>query len=590
MKKSNKRNLNYLRLTFQWSALVLLAYMVVRLFADKDYIADFEAYCPFGGIQALSSYLVTNTLACTMTSLQIAMGLALITGVVIFSKLFCAYICPLGTFTEWIGLTGEKFKVRFTIKGFADRALRTFKYVLLFITFYFTIETSELFCKKFDPYYAAFSGFSSDVNITFAITAIILLVFGSLFIRQAWCKYLCPLGAITNIFANFILFILLIGIYLILIMVFKFHISWIWLLSAITVLSFLNEVLLLKFNIFPILKVTRNPDKCTLCRKCDKVCPLAIKVTDSVKVKHIDCHLCCDCINECPEKNVLQINKKNLRWLPPAAIILLTVTAIWLSSVTEIPTISEQWGTKQQKENAGIYLQHGLKNIKCYGSSVSFAEQMKKLKGVIGIETYVSSKTVKVFYDPSIVNSEKIKEAIFSPSAVILNEPSENKIGVAELKIENYFDTYDEYYFTSLLSANPDIYAFSTTFGEPVNGKIYFNPQKLKISKIIKIIESPEIKIKDDETENIQKLNFKVKHANENPTIISLQDFFMDMIKPMDDKFNKFSTYKPNELSIYKINLPIFNKEISENLLFLESHLSNNDGIVGFKTIYNKAG
>ena len=86
------------------------------------------------------------------------MGVALFIGIVLFSRLFCGYICPLGTISEWIGKLGDRMKVRITLKGFADYALRFLKYALLFITFYFTLKSSELFCKKFDPYYGAVSG------------------------------------------------------------------------------------------------------------------------------------------------------------------------------------------------------------------------------------------------------------------------------------------------------------------------------------------------------------------------------------------------------------------------------------------------
>ena len=37
--------------------------------------ADVEAYCPFGGLQALGSYLVNNSLACTMSMTQIMVGI-----------------------------------------------------------------------------------------------------------------------------------------------------------------------------------------------------------------------------------------------------------------------------------------------------------------------------------------------------------------------------------------------------------------------------------------------------------------------------------------------------------------------------------
>ncbi|HCT70424.1 MAG TPA: hypothetical protein DF409_04575, partial [Bacteroidales bacterium] len=56
------RKKNYYRLTLQWIIVTLLAYMLVRPFVDRSYVADFEAYCPFGGLQALSSFLANNSL------------------------------------------------------------------------------------------------------------------------------------------------------------------------------------------------------------------------------------------------------------------------------------------------------------------------------------------------------------------------------------------------------------------------------------------------------------------------------------------------------------------------------------------------
>lgn len=580
--KSKKRN--YFRIALQWVIIVLLGYMLLRPLVDAQYVADFESYCPFGGLQAISSYLVSNTLACSMTSIQIAMGLALLLSIIIFSKLFCSYICPIGTFTEWLGKLGEKLKVRYTVKGFADRALRILKYALLFLTFYFTINSSELFCKKFDPYYAAFSGFATDVVVLYAIIALVAVVLGSFFIRQAWCKYLCPLSAATNTFANFILFAILIGIYLLLVLVFKLHIGWIWPLAAITGLAFLKEAFMLKVEVFPLLKVTRNPDTCTLCRKCDNVCPMAIKVSESGRVNHIDCHLCGDCIVECPEKDVLRINRRNIRWVPPVAVILLIAAAFWFASVTEIPTINERWGTPEQLENAKVYEQSGLKNIKCFGSSMSFAEQMKEVNGVLGVETFVGSHTVKVFYDPAQLTEEAIKKAIFTPSTVIFNAPAVKEIGVMDVKIQNYFDSYDEYYLELLLSANTSICGFSTAFGEPVSAKIYFDPAKLTIEKIIEIIETPEITIKKKKGDAIQELNFKAESSGSKAATISTKDFFESMIKPMDDKFNKFENYKAEELSVYEISISPLNQETIDQLSYLESHLSNDEGVVAFKT------
>ena len=112
---------NYYRITLQWGIFALLIYMLLRPLLDKNYIPDFEAYCPFGGMQSLASYFSVHSLACSMTTVQIALGIALILAVVLFSKLFCSYICPIGTFTEWMGTLGRKAKMHITLTGNADR-------------------------------------------------------------------------------------------------------------------------------------------------------------------------------------------------------------------------------------------------------------------------------------------------------------------------------------------------------------------------------------------------------------------------------------------------------------------------------------
>jgi len=139
MAHKKKNPLNYYRITLQWGVFALLLYMLLRPLLDKSYSPDFEAYCPFGGMQSLASYFSSHSLACSMTTIQIALGIALLLAVILLSKLFCSYICPIGTFTEWMGKLGRKFKVHITIKGKTDKILRLLKYVLLFITFYFTV-------------------------------------------------------------------------------------------------------------------------------------------------------------------------------------------------------------------------------------------------------------------------------------------------------------------------------------------------------------------------------------------------------------------------------------------------------------------
>jgi NAD-dependent dihydropyrimidine dehydrogenase PreA subunit len=582
-----KKPLNYIKLTLQWAILLLIAWVLLRPLWDTAYVSDLEVYCPFGGMQALSTYLVSGTLACTMTTLQIFMGLALIIAAILFSKLFCGYLCPLGTLTEWIGKAGNKFKVRYTLKGFADRVLRILKYIFLFLTFYFTISSSELFCKKYDPYFAATSGFSSDVVMLYALIAIAMLVLGSFFITQAWCKYLCPLSAATNIFSNFILFIGITAIYIVLVLLVHMHISWIWLLAAYTTCGFLSEAFTLRLWFFPLFKVTRNPDTCTLCRKCDKACPMAIKVSESGRVSHIDCHLCCDCIVKCPEKGVLKINRKPLRWLPPVIIVILITAGILFSSKFEVPTISQMWGSEQQMKDAKVVTLQNMKSIKCFGSSMSFAEQMKDVKGVLGVKTFVKHHNVEIFYDPAQTDAETVKKAVFVPSSIFIEHPYANEIGVVSLKILNYFDAYDENLLTELLKQQKGIFGFTTSFGEPIDATIYCDPAKFSPEKLKALIETPEITLTNDGETSVEKLRFKVSSFESRMKKITATEFMEVLIPLFNSEFNGYEKYSEKELTVLEAEIKNFSNTMSEQLSYLVSHVSGDKYVVRVQTKYS---
>jgi polyferredoxin len=132
-----------------------------------------------GGLQALATYLANNSLPCSMSMLQISMGLALAVAVVLFSKLFCAYICPLGTVQDLL----SKARKAMHIKGIKiangsilDKVLRIVKYALVFWIFYMTMNDSELFCKNLDPYYAVATGFQGEITLWMSIVTICVIL------------------------------------------------------------------------------------------------------------------------------------------------------------------------------------------------------------------------------------------------------------------------------------------------------------------------------------------------------------------------------------------------------------------------------
>ncbi len=587
MKLINKRT-NWPRLLIQWGVIVFILVLAFLPELTKIATPDFEAYCPFGGLQALGSYLLNQALSCTMTSAQIVMGVILFIGVLLFSKLFCSFICPIGTVSEWLGNIGEKYKVRFTITGIVDKALRSLKYILLFITVYYTFQSNELFCKKFDPYYALASGFDTDVVILYAVISIAVAILGSLFIRLFWCKYLCPLGAISNIFKFSIFFVGTLGVYLILLQ-FGIEISYVWPLAVVSIGGYLIELLGQKIQLFPIAKITRSATTCTDCQLCTIKCPQGIDVASVETVKHVDCNLCGDCVVACPVSNTLTINKKkSLKWLPVVAVVVLTTLGIIMGTVWEVPTIDLKWGEKEEIAEADIFTQSGLKNIKCYGSSMAFANKMKTVDGVYGVATFVKHHRVKLYYDAEKLNEEKIQELLFTPQKApvrTLKNGIDTIYGVS-LKLENFFDSYDFYYLNTLLRQETNAVGVISEYACPVIVKIYFPSEIEDREKLLSTIESEVLTYEIKGGEKSVELNYEISGKPEFFSI-SRNKYISLLFMPYEKTFNHKSDYSLDVIKAYQLPLGK-NSKLRKRFSYIVSHLSNDNGVVEFKTLLDK--
>ncbi|MBR0029394.1 MAG: 4Fe-4S binding protein, partial [Bacteroidales bacterium] len=173
---------NWPKYVLQWGVLGALIFFLSP-FATKVFPklapSDPEAWCPLGGLEALTTYVTRGSLPCSMSSSQILMGILLAAAVILFGKIFCAYLCPIGTLEDLLtkirkslGLGGLEFKSC----SFADKALRLVKYALLFWIFYSTATASELLCRKFDPYYAVATGFKGEIVLWMSIVSLALVV------------------------------------------------------------------------------------------------------------------------------------------------------------------------------------------------------------------------------------------------------------------------------------------------------------------------------------------------------------------------------------------------------------------------------
>ncbi|HZW38217.1 MAG TPA: 4Fe-4S binding protein [Ignavibacteriaceae bacterium] len=583
---------NKIRLTFQFIILGLIGYVALRPVFDSAYVSDFEAYCPLGGISSLGSMLNIGTMSCNMSETQVTLGVALLVGVVLFGKLFCGFLCPVGTVSEWIGRLGDKLKIKkHELKEYIDRPMRLLKYALLFITLYFTMTSSELFCKEFDPYFASVNLFNNtDIVLYFAIPAFLLAVVAPLFIRMFWCKYLCPLGALTNIFLNVAIAGGLIIIYVVAVLL-GAEISILWLMGALVVGGALNEIIFKKSFLTPIPKITVNTDKCSSCGFCDKKCPQGIEISKYEKVNHIDCTFCTDCVYSCPLKQTLTVSKKSsLRYLAPVAVVVLIVAGLGFSSNLVFTTIAERWGGYDKLNGIETYSQTGLKNIKCFGSSMALKSTLENVDGIVGLDTYAKSHAVTVYYDPSVISKNKVKSSLFTPVKMEVRKMKDDKLeklAVWEAGIYGLFDLYDFNNLFYTLRENEGVYGFETHYGEPVTTSIYYNPAKTNPSKIKAQIEKKEITVKKPTGTEKVELSFQVDGTGKNMGFVNIPDYTKLIFRPYDRMFNDYKEYDKTKLKALVFHMPEAGlAPLRRYLGSLSSHLSADEGIVRLSTRY----
>ena len=226
-----------------------------------------EAFLPISSLISLKYWLVTGIFNPIHPSGLIIFLMALITAVLL-KRGFCSWVCPFGLLTEYLNRL-HKLIYRKSIKvpALLDYPLRSLKYLLL--AFFLWAIVLNMNAAALDHFIYSPYNMVADIKMLyfftditpFAFWVLVALVVLSILLRNFWCRYLCPYGALLG------------------------------------VLSFLS-----------ILKVHRNADTCTNCQKCTRTCPVDIKVHQTTRVISDECHACLRCVAECPEKDTLYMS------------------------------------------------------------------------------------------------------------------------------------------------------------------------------------------------------------------------------------------------------------------------------------------
>jgi NosR/NirI family transcriptional regulator, nitrous oxide reductase regulator len=147
--------------------------------------------CSVGSVQNVSLALFNSDYAMPLSALLFFIVPLLFA--LLFGRVFCAGVCPLGAIQE---LTGFR-PVR--IHKSVESVLSAIPFIYLGLAVLFAATGSQFIICRYDPFVGIFR---LDAPYTMIIFGSLLLVTG-IFVNRPYCRYLCPYGVLQNIFSRF---------------------------------------------------------------------------------------------------------------------------------------------------------------------------------------------------------------------------------------------------------------------------------------------------------------------------------------------------------------------------------------------------
>jgi polyferredoxin len=266
-----------------------------------------EGFLPISALMSLKYWMVTGIINHVHPS-GLFILLAILAIGLFLKKAFCGWLCPIGTLSESLWMAGEKlFGRNLKITKWLDYPLRSLKYLLMgyFVYSVMQMDVDALKTFIYSPYnkvadikmYLFFADISS-----FALWTILILVALSVVVKNFWCRYLCPYGALLG------------------------------------ALSWLSP-----------LKITRNKSTCINCKLCTRACPSSIKVHTVQRVWSDECMSCLRCVEACPVINTLQMKTKQEAKPIPGWVFGTLVLGVFVA-VTGLAMLTGNWQNGISKE------------------------------------------------------------------------------------------------------------------------------------------------------------------------------------------------------------------------------------------------
>ncbi len=237
--------------------------------------AGAEGYLPISGLMGILDWLYQGTLNAIHPAATVLVLVALAMAFFL-RKAFCSWVCPVGFLSEVLARFGRwSFGRNFRIWRWLDIPLRSLKYLLLafFLGAILAMSAAELQAFIQSPYNRVAEVKMGLFFLELERTGIIVigsLILASVFVQGAWCRYLCPYGALLGLFS--------------------------WLSPT---------------------RITRDAELCVDCGICDRACMARLNVSQVGRIASPECLGCLDCVAVCPVPEALEVRTAGRRRVSP---------------------------------------------------------------------------------------------------------------------------------------------------------------------------------------------------------------------------------------------------------------------------------
>jgi polyferredoxin len=266
-----------------------------------------DGFLPISGLLGTASWVKGGGI----NSIHPAAAIIFVTVILVsllLRRSFCSWICPVALISECAWKGGFRLMRRNPrLPAWLDIGLRCLKYLLMvFFVYFIAVAMSADALSRFiqSDYHKI-----ADVRLMdfflhispLALSIILVLVALSAVLRNPFCRYLCPYGALLGLVAS---------------------------LSP--------------------LRVTRDTERCVSCGVCSQVCPTYIDVMHKTSVASPECIACWRCISHCRFNGALSMRAVRRFVVPGLVFAALVVLLFW--GGTMIGKLKGHWHSSISQE------------------------------------------------------------------------------------------------------------------------------------------------------------------------------------------------------------------------------------------------